>query len=122
MTLQEGARHRAYGQDYRASVLDRFGVWLSARQIRCSSGSLSGKCLGDFGSGYHAKFIRSVLPELREAVVIDFALTPKVQNMPRVATIEGHSAGNSEPGSNGKPGHRSLHIRPGAPLEPVDRP
>lgn len=86
---QEGARHRAYGQDYRASVLDRFGVWLSGRQIRRFAGSLAGKSLGDFGCGYHAKFARSVLTELGEIVLVDFALSPDLRDLPKVTAMEG---------------------------------
>lgn len=89
MALQEGARHRAYGQDYRASVLDRFGVWLSGRQIRRFTGTLVGKRLGDFGCGYDAKFVRSVLPELNAAVLVDFALSPELRHLPKVTAMEG---------------------------------
>ena len=62
--LREGMRERAYGQDYRPTIIDRFGVWLSARQIRRYAGAMTGKRLGDFGCGYHAAFARTVLPEL----------------------------------------------------------
>ena len=85
----EGARERSYGQDYQASVLDRFGVWLSARQIRRYTGPLAGKQLGDFGCGYHATFVRSVLPELQQAVLVDFALSPELKGLPKVTAVEG---------------------------------
>lgn len=88
--LREGARDRSYGQDYQASVVDRFGVWLSARQIRRYAGSLAGKELGDFGCGYHAAFVRRVLPELTRAVVVDFALSPDLKGvLPNLTAIEG---------------------------------
>jgi SAM-dependent methyltransferase len=82
-------RQRAYGQNYQASVVDRFGVWLSARQIRRFTGSLDGKSLGDFGCGYHAKFARSILPELSELVLVDFALNPEFRDLPKVTAMEG---------------------------------
>jgi SAM-dependent methyltransferase len=87
--LREGDRDRSYGQDYQATVVDRFGVWLSARQIRRYSGSLVGKELGDFGCGYHAAFVRRVLPELKRAFLVDFALSPDLRELPKVTTIEG---------------------------------
>jgi hypothetical protein len=72
-------RERAYGQDYKPSVLDRFGVWLSARQIRRYTGTLgAGKQLGDFGCGYHAAFVRTVPPELSQAMLVDFVLSPEL--------------------------------------------
>ncbi len=87
--LPEGARDRSYGQDYQASVVDRLGVWLSARQIRRYAGSLADKELGDFGCGYHAAFVRRVLPELKQAVVVDFTLSPDLKGLPNVTAIEG---------------------------------
>ena len=82
-------RQRAFGQDYRPTVVDRFGVWLSARQIRRYAGSLAGKRLGDFGCGYHAAFVRSILGELEKAVLVDVALAADLKAHPKVAVIEG---------------------------------
>ena len=82
-------RERAYGQGYQPTVVDRFGVWLSARQIRRYAGSLGGKRIGDFGSGYHAAFVRSVLPQVQQAVLVDSALAVDLKSLPHVRTIEG---------------------------------
>jgi SAM-dependent methyltransferase len=87
--LREGMRERAYGQDYHPTVVDRFGVWLSARQIRRYAGSLAGKCLGDFGCGYHATFVRTVLPQLKRAVLVDSALAVDLKGQANVVAIEG---------------------------------
>ena len=86
---REAARTRAYGQNYQTSVLDRFGVWLSARQIRRYTGSLEGKQLGDFGCGYHATFARSVLHELGEVLLVDFRLSDDLKGLPKVTAVEG---------------------------------
>lgn len=86
---REGARERAYGQDYEPTVVDRFGVWLSARQIRRYAGSMTGKDLGDFGCGYQAAFVRTVLPELGRALLVDSALATDLKAHPKVAAIEG---------------------------------
>jgi SAM-dependent methyltransferase len=87
--LREGARERAYGQDYRPTVIDRFGVWLSARQIRRYAGSMAGKRIGDFGCGYHAAYVRTVLPEVEQAVLVDSALSADLKTKPNVTAIEG---------------------------------
>jgi SAM-dependent methyltransferase len=84
-----GMRERAFGQDYQPTLVDRFGVWLSARQIRKYSGSLKDKKLGDFGCGYHASFVRSVLPELERAVLIDSAIAKDLKEQSKVTAIEG---------------------------------
>src|SRR4051812_23051813 len=86
---REGNRERAFGQGYQPTVVDRFGVWLSARQIRKYTGSLSGKDIGDFGCGYHAAFVRSVLPTLRSAVLVDCALAEDLRAHPKVHGIQG---------------------------------
>jgi SAM-dependent methyltransferase len=87
--LGEGLRDRAYGQDYQPTIVDRFGVWLSARQIRRHAGSIAGKRIGDFGCGYHAAFVRGVLSEVEEAVLVDSALAPDLRSRPKVVAIEG---------------------------------
>ena len=108
--LREGARDRSYGQDYRASVVDRFGVWLSARQIYRYAGSLADKELGDFGCGYHAAFVRRVLPELKQAVVVDFALSPDLKGLPNLTAIEGILPDGAHAGAVVEPGHCALHL------------
>jgi SAM-dependent methyltransferase len=88
-SLQEGTRERAFGQNYQPTIVDRFGIWLSARQIRKWTGSLAGKRLGDFGCGYEATFTRSALPELESAVLVDSALADDLKKNPKVTALEG---------------------------------
>ena len=45
-------------------MVDRFGVWLSARQIRRYVPSFAGKRVGDFGCGFQASFARTLLGEV----------------------------------------------------------
>ena len=87
--LREGMRERAYGQGYEPTAIDRFGVWLSARQIRRYTGSLAGKRVGDFGCGYHAAFVLSILPKLERAVLVASALAADLKTVANVAAIEG---------------------------------
>lgn len=82
-------RERAFGQDYHPTVIDRFGVWLSARQIRKYAGGLAQKSIGDFGCGYHAAFVRTVLPLVKQAVLVDSALAADLKAQPNVSAIEG---------------------------------
>jgi SAM-dependent methyltransferase len=89
MELHEGKRQRSFGQNYQPTIIDRFGVWLSARQIRRYAGSLKHKTIGDFGCGYHATFVRSVLPELERAILVDSAVSPDLKEQPNVTAIEG---------------------------------
>jgi SAM-dependent methyltransferase len=82
-------RQRAYGQGYQPTIVDRFGVWLSARQIRRYVPQLAGKRVGDFGCGYQAAFARTILPEITQAVLVDSALAPDLKLLPNVTALEG---------------------------------
>jgi SAM-dependent methyltransferase len=86
---REGNRDRSFGQDYRPTIVDRFGVWLSARQIHRYAGSLQHKAIADFGCGYHAAFVRSLLPAIRTGVLVDCALAPDLCANPKLRAIEG---------------------------------
>jgi SAM-dependent methyltransferase len=87
--LKEGTREASYGQGYDPTFIDRFGVWLSANQIRRYVRSLAGKTIGDFGCGYHAAFVRSVLDEAAHAVLVDCSLAEDLKRNPKVTAIEG---------------------------------
>lgn len=86
----EAVRARSFGQDGTLSVVDRFGIWLSARAIRRHVRSFAGLRVGDFGCGYDARFARTVLGDVREAVLVDVALAPDLRAHERVRAIEGH--------------------------------
>jgi SAM-dependent methyltransferase len=86
---RESSRERAYGQNREPTLVDRFGVWLSARQIRKHAGPLEGKHLGDFGCGYHAEFVRRVLPVLDRVVLVDSAIAEDLKTHEKVRAIEG---------------------------------
>jgi SAM-dependent methyltransferase len=85
----EPVRARSFGQDGRLSVVDRFGIWLSGRAIRRHVESFAGARVGDFGCGYEARFVRTVLGEVQEAVLVDVALAPDLVADARVRAIEG---------------------------------
>ncbi|MBT7941899.1 MAG: hypothetical protein HN719_00930, partial [Alphaproteobacteria bacterium] len=45
------SRKLSYGQTKPPTLVDRFGIWLSARRIRSYVKNASGKRIGDFGCG-----------------------------------------------------------------------
>jgi SAM-dependent methyltransferase len=87
-SAEPSRRTQAYGQHRALTPVDRFGVWLSARALRRHVGDFSGKRVGDFGCGYDAAFVRSILHEVAHAVVVDVALAPALKGHPRVTPIE----------------------------------
>lgn len=67
-------RKESYGQSGKLTLVDRFGCWLSGRQIRRWISRFDGLRVGDFGCGFHAKFARSFVDAVEELVLVDVAL------------------------------------------------
>jgi SAM-dependent methyltransferase len=82
-------RGTSFGEGYRLTPVDRFGIWLSRRQIRRWVPDLVGKVIGDFGCGFKAPLARSMLGEVSRAYLVDVSLTPELANEPRVMALEG---------------------------------
>jgi SAM-dependent methyltransferase len=83
------SRVGSYEQHRAHSPIDRFGVWLSARALNRHVPSFQSKSVGDFGCGYQACFVRSVLPEIKRAVLVDVALAPDLKAHERISAVEG---------------------------------
>jgi SAM-dependent methyltransferase len=82
-------RTAAFAQNYDPTVVDRLGVWLSARQIRRWVPSFNGKRVADLGCGYHASFMRTILEEVDTAWLLDVALAPDLVEHPNVRALVG---------------------------------
>lgn len=89
MPSASNEREHAFGELRSPSVVDRFGVWLSARQHHRQVRSYGGLRVGDFGCGYQVTFVRSVLDDVASAVLIDVTLPSDLKAHPKVTAIEG---------------------------------
>lgn len=87
--MPEDRRTRSFGEAYAPSPVDRLGVWLSARMIRRHAGSWAGRRVGDFGCGYDATFVRSILGQIDHAVLADVSLAPDLVDHPKVTALIG---------------------------------
>lgn len=83
----ERQRKGAYGEHRKASPVDRFGVWLSARAVT-KHVELDGADLADLGCGYKATFTSSVLPRVKSATLVDLSLDPAFDADPKVRRVE----------------------------------
>jgi 2-polyprenyl-3-methyl-5-hydroxy-6-metoxy-1,4-benzoquinol methylase len=88
MALISRRRH-SYGQEHGLTAIDRFGVWLSSRQIRRSVGDFSDKRVADIGCGYHATIARTLLHIAQRVLLLDIALDPELAAHACVTAIEG---------------------------------
>ena len=86
-------RTQSYLQDSRGTVVDRFGVWLSARQIRRAVPTFAGKRVGDFGCGFAASFSRTIVGEVAGLTLVDVALADDLKADTRIRAIEGQLPG-----------------------------
>jgi SAM-dependent methyltransferase len=82
-------RQRAYGQDRTLTAVDRFGVWLSSRQINRHVPAFDGNRVADIGCGYQARFARTLLGRVKTLTLLDVALDPSLKADPRVTAVEG---------------------------------
>jgi SAM-dependent methyltransferase len=82
-------RTSAFGESGKVTVVDRFGVWLSKRQIEKVVGSVKGKDVADVGCGYDATFMRRVMSEVGSATLIDVSLAPDLRQYDGTRVIEG---------------------------------
>jgi SAM-dependent methyltransferase len=87
--LPAGVRTTAFGEDYRPTWVDRFGIWLSARQIHRYSPEWRGKRVADVGCGYHATLVRTLLDQVETAVLVDVSLSAELRRHPKVTALEG---------------------------------
>ena len=89
LVQREGERTMSYGEGSQPTLVDRFGVWLSGRQIRRYVPDFRGKRIGDFGCGFHAAFTRTVLDQADQAVLADVSLSTELREHPKVRALEG---------------------------------
>ena len=82
-------RSHSFGEQQRLSPVDRFGVWLSKRSVRRHAGSLTGKHIGDFGSGYRDTLSRSLATESASVLTVDVSLDPTLNDVPKLQPLEG---------------------------------
>lgn len=89
MNPDEGVERTAsFGERHEQSVVDRFGVWLSARKMRRYVRSWRGLSVGDFGCGYDATFMRTIVDEVEQVVLVDVSLAPDLLTHRKVIAIE----------------------------------
>ena len=105
-TLSSPERSVAYGEQNRPTLVDRFGVWLSLRQVMKHVCSFQSLRVGDFGCGYHARIVAGMLQHVESAVLVDIRLAEYLKRHPKVTAIEGHLP-------------EALHLIPDASLDLV---
>jgi SAM-dependent methyltransferase len=81
-------RSEAYGEARELSPVDRFGVWLSVVAVRRRV-FFSGRRVADFGCGYDARLARTILPVVKELLLVDVHLAKDLADHPNVEAVEG---------------------------------
>jgi 2-polyprenyl-3-methyl-5-hydroxy-6-metoxy-1,4-benzoquinol methylase len=84
-----GTREHAYGQQAKLTVVDRFGIWLSARRVHREAGSVAGRSIADFGCGYQARIARTLASGAASLTLVDVAVAEEARCLPNTRAIEG---------------------------------
>jgi len=82
-------RSASYGQLEQLTPIDRLGVWLSRRQVQNRVGDVSGKRVGDFGCGFHARLGFELSARAAHMTLVDVALADDLKQNPKITAIEG---------------------------------
>ena len=86
-------RSSSFGESGDVTIVDRFGVWLSKRQIERVVGPLSGKDVADIGCGYEADFMRTRPRRgAARATLVDVSLAADLADAPEGARHRGAAA------------------------------
>src|SRR3546814_12867507 len=120
------ARQTAFGQEWRPTPVDRFGIWLSSRRIERALSPVAGTRLLDIGAGFHATTARRFLGRAAAVTVVDLALSEALQADPRIECREGRLPEALAPNPSGSI-HRLVFnnlLDPpwGRPRDPAPRP
>jgi hypothetical protein len=82
-------RTEPFGLGYSPTLVDRFGLWLSSRQIRAAVRDFRQLRVADIGCGYNAHFARTLLPELRSLALADLAIAEDLKRDSKITALEG---------------------------------
>jgi SAM-dependent methyltransferase len=82
-------RENSFGELGSLTLVDRFGIWLSARQIRRWIPDFKNKKVADIGCGFQAKFARTLIEECQLTTLVDVSLATDLKQNPKIITMEG---------------------------------
>src|SRR6266446_1961287 len=80
--------HESYGQNG-VTWVDRFGVWLSQREIRKHLPQRDDLIAVELGCGFRATQLVALGDRIARAVAVDFAIAPEVKQRPNFTCHEG---------------------------------
>ena len=78
----------SYGQK-QATMVDRFGVWLSQRAIRRELSHRSDLEVLDLGCGFRATQLLALAPQLKRGVGVDFQIAPELSGLDKFTFHKG---------------------------------
>lgn len=82
-------RENSFGELGSLTLVDRFGIWLSARQLRRWIPDFKNKKVADIGCGFQAKFARTLIEECQLTTLVDVSLATDLKQNPKIITMEG---------------------------------
>ena len=86
-------RSTAFGQEGKLTLVDRFGVWLSLRQLRKWMPPGPDLRVCDVGAGFHARLSWSLAAQGARVTAVDVALSPATHAHSKLQALEGRLPG-----------------------------
>jgi len=83
------SRSAAFGQERPLTWVDRFGIWLSARQVQRWIREVRGLRVLDVGCGYRASLAVHFAALGARVTALDLALAPDLAQVPGLVAVEG---------------------------------
>lgn len=80
--------HESYGQ-YRLTLVDRLGVWLSRRAIHKHLPSRNDLEVLELGCGYRAAQLIALEPKLKRGIGVDFRIAPELHTLEKFTFHQG---------------------------------
>lgn len=83
-------RTHSFGENFSATLIDRFGIWLSTRQIRKILKSSDCNSVADVGCGYEANLLPVLLSSVEQITLVDISVNPDCGENPNVVVYNGY--------------------------------
>lgn len=89
-TNASSVRSESFGQNHKITWIDRFGIWLSFRQVKRNLTKVCADRVADLGCGYRARLTPHLLAlGFSQITLVDVALSEEVKSESRIRAIEG---------------------------------
>jgi ubiquinone/menaquinone biosynthesis C-methylase UbiE len=82
-------RDNSFGQNYKLTFVDNFGIWLSSKQIRRNVKNFNDKIVADIGCGFNASYSKTIVDQIKQLYLVDVSISDSLKSNSKVEVLEG---------------------------------